>query len=394
MLRYLAPVFFIMLLSVNLFAQTGRGSVPPDTGKAREGPAGSDAEADPESDAEGDASRARGGPFPFVPILETLRRGAVSWRPDWPFFLPQDAFAVNGPLPREIRLILGEEEYALVWDENRRLLECPLLFNGNFCRAVLSYNPQGMVSLLSIQVTETPSVLPFEGPAAPAPLPRAEAPQEGPDQESPKGEGETSRSIEIEFLEYDALEAEFPSLLRINSGEGWFFVVLEYSSLRASETWYDAGGNALAVHSYRYSPDDGTLRFASFQDLLGGEEGMEEYYYDSWGNLNAIENEGGSSPRSSCSALYRSSQPRYWRFSLPEPWRFMLQWDEQGLLAGIKGYRGGEGGEGEADADWDSRYEYTLDEWGNWIERRERIMIRRGDFLIPTPGTTIHRRID
>jgi hypothetical protein len=394
MIRYLAPVCFIVLLSVNLFAQTGRGSVPADAGKTQAGPAGSAAEADPESDAEGAVSRVRGGPFPVIPILETLGQGTVSWRPDWPFFLPQDAFTVKGPLPREIRLTVGEETHALVWDENQRLLECPILFNGDFCPAVLSYNPQGMVSLLSIQVTETPSVLPVEAPAAPEPLPRADAPAAGPDRESGTGEGEMPPSIEIEFLEYDTLETEFPSLLRVNSEQGWFFVVLEYSSLRASETWYDTEGNALAVHSYRYSPDDGTLRFASFQDLLGGEEEMEEYYYDSWGNLSAIENEGGASLRRSCGALYRASQPRYWRVSLPQPWRFMLQWDEQSLLARIQGYRGGEGGEGEAGGDWDSRYEYTLDEWGNWIERRERIMIRGGDYLIPTPGTTIRRRID
>jgi hypothetical protein len=47
------------------------------------------------------------------------------------------------------------------------------------------------------------------------------------------------------------------------------------------------------------------------------------------------------------------------------------------------------------DASVDSiRYEYRFDERGNWIERREIIMLREGGVLIPKAGSICRRRVE
>jgi hypothetical protein len=141
-------------------------------------------------------------------------------------------------------------------------------------------------------------------------------------------------------------------------------------------------------------------------DFLAGESRTGEYHYDSWGNLTGI---GGV-----YSAVYRENRPQYWRrpfrlFPAAEdaaaenaaagaesdssgesPWRFIFQWDERGLVTRFLGYPEDEGaGDG-----WDARYDYTLDGGGNWKERREIRMIRRGDYLFPQGGVFVSRRID
>jgi YD repeat-containing protein len=172
----------------------------------------------------------------------------------------------------------------------------------------------------------------------------------------------------------------------------------------ASETWYDPAGNALFIIITEHSAGK-SLRL-SFQDGAAEIPPAEtSYYYDSTGALTGI-----SSPGGEWSVLYDAlGRPRYWErrpaagaSSAPaaggrtvpggsggSPGNYTFQWDERGLLVRFYG-----GPPGETENGIDCRYEYTLDERGNWIERREIRMIPRSGRLIPVPGRTLRRHID
>jgi hypothetical protein len=90
--------------------------------------------------------------------------------------------------------------------------------------------------------------------------------------------------------------------------------------------------------------------------------------------------------------FYREDLPRYWErrpvSEADEAGNFSLQWDEANFLVRIRG-------EPENSGSFvDYRYEYELDEKGNWIERRETRMIRAFDLLVPSPGITIKRVLE
>jgi hypothetical protein len=288
-------------------------------------------------------------------------------------------------------------EYALVRDGDGRFTDFPFFMDGGFFQTGVSYDERGRIAGLTVS----------------APV-----------------------LWRIEFMEYDD-ETGLPVLARLNAGSAdhaadagadddagsggvWFFAALEYGGVSVSETWYDPAGTGLAVYKYRYDSRGGKKRLAEFVDFPAGERGSVEYHYDSWGNLTAI---GGV-----YSAVYRENRPQYWRrpFPLPPaaddaavlgnaaggnaalegavsgeattedassaeiPWRFIVQWDERRLVTRLLGYPEDENTGGE----WDARYDYVLDGGGNWAERREIRMIRRGDYLFPQAGVFISRQID
>jgi hypothetical protein len=90
-----------------------------------------------------------------------------------------------------------------------------------------------------------------------------------------------------------------------------------------------------------------------------------------------------------------------------------FQWDERNLLVSLKGnfastnetlemsqgpsiLRGisvQEGSGTDVLHIAEKRYEYDLDDQGNWTEHREIFMIRLGDYLFPSQGLTMRRII-
>jgi YD repeat-containing protein len=200
--------------------------------------------------------------------------------------------------------------------------------------------------------------------------------------------------------------AEFleESLVRVKAAGSYYFVLLEDRPRGISETWYDPAGKALFTISTG-RPAGGSLRI-SFQDEAAGTPPAEtRYYYNGAGALTGIR-----SPAGEWTALYDApGRPRYWERrpaaaagapplpsgggadpdgSAGSPGSYAFQWDERGLLVRLYG-----GPAGEAENGVDCRYEYTLDERGNWIERRETRMIPRSGRLIPVPGRTLRRSI-
>jgi hypothetical protein len=412
--RFVFALLAALFLSPVVFAQAAPGDVSPQSAS----PVSPAAEAAPPPDPAAQ-------PFPLIPILETISAGEISWRPDWPVEMPPDLFAVSGEarsLTVTVEFPAAEEadpagpgpsdsanaaesadtayssepanrfEYLLARDGAGRLMDFPFFMDGGFSQIGVNYDERGRIAGLAIS----------------APVFRR-----------------------IEFMEYDD-ETGLPVLARLNaggigaaddadSGGDWFFAVLEYRGVSASETWYDPAGTGIAVYNYRYNLRDGKRRLSSFVDFLAGESRTEEYHYDSWDNLTGI---GRVSRGGVYSAVYRENRPQYWRRPLPLPpaagdtaagdaavsenaaasedaamgdpssgeipWRFIFQWDERGLVTNLLGYPDDENTGGA----WDARYDYTLDGKGSWTERREIRMIRRGDYLFPRAGVLISRKID
>jgi hypothetical protein len=408
MLRFVFAFLAAPLFPSIIFAQTAPAAVSP---AAQAGTAA----------LPSDSTR----PFPLVPILETILAGEISWRPDWPVEVPPDLFTISGEArsitvtlefpagvvteqtdpsgadysdtvnPADLPEPADKFEYALIRDGDGRLTDFPFFMDRGFSQTRVSYDNRGRIAGLTVS----------------APV-----------------------LWRIEFMEYHA-ETGLPILARLNagsaapsadasdaagSGGAWFFAALEYGDISISETWYNPAGTGLSVYQYRYDFPDGKKRFAESVDFPAGERKSAEYHYDSWGNLTGI---GGV-----YSAVYRENRPQYWQRPLPLPpavddaavsentargnaaaenvvlrdaagegaplgdipWRLTFQWDEQHLVTRLQGYSEDENAGGK----WDTRYTYTLDNGGNWKERREIRMIRQGDHLFPQAGLFVSRKID
>jgi YD repeat-containing protein len=215
---------------------------------------------------------------------------------------------------------------------------------------------------------------------------------------------------EFELLEY---RQGAPALARIGHGGAWYFAAPEYLETRTNETWYDAEGLAQGFFSLEYRLEDGARRLVSTDNRSDQDELIVVYDYNSAGRVSGI-----SAPEGEYAALYNAAaRPRYWE--RPEG-AYTLQWDEQGFLVRITGVswdRIGTSLDGAGTSldgtgtppdgagtprdetapeprQIDIRYEYTLDERGNWIERRETSFVRRFGRLVPDTDATIHRVIN
>ena len=292
----------------------------------------------------------------MVSLLEAAGGADLSWRPHWPPETPPDAFTLPGGVS-SLTLELDGGEYR-VRAADGAPAEFPVYFEGRWRPGTLSPGPGGGPGTLRV--------------AAEVPL-------------------------EIVFLEYDADAG--PLLARVTRGDTVYFTVLYRGSGGISETWYDQDGKALAFVDSRSDPG-GPVRRRTFVDLSTGVEEETRRDYDGAGNITEI-----SSPGGNFSALYdRRGRPRYWERRVPAEAEspgdpaapgegeggtresYVLQWDQRGFLVRMTGTAGEE--------PVDYRYEYTLDERGNWTERREIRMIRRFGLLTPVPGPVVKRIIE
>ncbi|MDR1507256.1 MAG: hypothetical protein LBI67_09175 [Treponema sp.] len=191
----------------------------------------------------------------------------------------------------------------------------------------------------------------------------------------------TGDDFEMLILESDA-EGR-PGVVRIKTGDDYFFVAMDYSGGRASETWYTEDGVPKAV---MYTSDAGDSVEIRYGESAAAE--TRTFFFNSFGSISQIRSAAGT-----WSALYeRRGLPRYLDRNLGngiEQYRF--QWDEAGRLtrlsAGIRTEDGTDSGSA------DSRFEYVLDDRGNWIVRREIRMVNLSGRLFPAPGSVIKRQI-
>jgi len=320
--------------------------------------------------------------FPLCLVLEGAEfaaDGCGSWRPDWPLELPPDVFKV---LSGEITGVSAEGEgFSLDYRFNslfgnpadgsaarqKQTEEFPLVLNGRMARVSIEYL---LAEIHKVTLTF-------------------------PDEESWK----------LEFLEYKDF---FPSLVRASreepriddaistapeegsGGDTWYFIYLSRNGREIIESWFDEEGKALGAYSFSLIAIGRNLRIRAFRNLQTDDE--TGYFYDSRGFLTER-----SGPEGIFTVqYYRENLPRYWERRPNDSdgaGRFALQWDESGFLVRITGVS--ENSEPSAEGEpVDYRYEYILDEKGNWTERREIRMIRSMNLLVPSEGTVFRRTLE
>jgi hypothetical protein len=264
-------------------------------------------------------------------------------------------------------------EYRVRRDNQGRLVEFPLSLGGALWRVRVDYTVSGGIAGLVFDVPgET------EGEAEPwsAEFPLPYTPFESP---APKLPGEA---------------------VRFSQGETVYFVLFEEGGNFIAESWYDPAGNLAGYFRCIFTERAGQRRLRSIRrDVVvqpenPGEEPQnvadtEDYYFESGGHVS-----GTAGPYGVFSALYGArGQPLEWEFApadAGEPGRFSLQWDELGFLVRMRNANPGLSAEPKV---FEYRYEYTLDQRGNWLSRRETVYAGWGGLLVPIGVKQTDRRI-
>jgi hypothetical protein len=253
-------------------------------------------------------------------LFEAATGAHIAWRPGWPLSLPPDMFYAPGAVSVTVDLG-GDGSLSLIRD-GERLSAFPVLISiGNsgegqpvLLQGRCEYDAQGRITKLSISGTQQAS----------------------------------GEEHDVELLQWD--EENRPLLVRVFAGD-YYFTALEYLPDSVIETWYDRDGKALWV-------------------VENDSEGLD---YNNEGLVSRI-----VFPAETLSALYTErGMPRYLEqipAAPPEPGpdtqaapletvSYTYQWDEAGRLVRFSNT-----------ASLNCRYEYTLDDKGNWTERREIVM--------------------
>jgi hypothetical protein len=316
----------------------------------------------------GGGSPGAGGIFPITLVLEgadyaVSKEGAlrIVWRPDWPSRLPVDAFRVlSGEISRAT--IEGEGiSLNLSFNPEGLLEEFPFMLNGRMAQVSLVYN----------EFSEKKEML--------LAFPSWD--------DSNNSDEDTWR---LEFLEY---RASFPYLVRASSLDVWYFIYFSGTMDEILETWYDVTGNFIGAFAFSLIEIDKEKRIGVIRDYR--DPGSTEYFYDSRGLLTEA-----AGPLGVYKVLYyREDLPRYWErqpVGETSAGNFAFQYDEAGFIPRATGESG--------DGQFDYRFEYTVDERGNWIERRVIQMVYQegilqpgllqSGLLAPSPGFTYRRILE
>jgi len=308
--------------------------------------------------------------FPLAFVLEWAEYAADGWKPDWPLEIPPDAFKVLSGEISSCEIICDDFSLSYKIDQEGKALIFPFIINGKIAQAALAYTEASELSEIAITF--------------------------------PSGDDPWN----LEFLEY---RNTFPYLVRAYCGgteggaEGsWYFIYYSWGVSEILETWYDENGKTVGIYGFTLAEVGKKPRIRAAKDYSDPENGTE-FFFDSRELVTGV-----SEPAGFFNVLYfRENSPRYWErrpvagdtgdgnadinTALDATLfggNFTFQWDELGLLRRLSG-------EDENNGQLlDCRYEYTLDEMGNWIERRETRRIRELGFLVPAPGTTIRRILE
>jgi hypothetical protein len=307
--------------------------------------------------------------FPLALVLEWAEYAAEGWKPDWPLEIPPDAFKVQSGEISACEIVCDDFSLYYKIDEAGKVETFPLMLNGEMAQAALVYNEFSEIQEIDITF--------------------------------PSGDD----PWKLEFLEY---RNTFPYLVRACCGDGtsdaglWYFIYFSWGVSEILETWYDENGKSVGIYGFALVEVGSKPRVRAIKDYSNPENGTE-FFFDSRGLVTGV-----SEPVGFFNVLYfRENSPRYWeRRPAAEDagdsnaeintaldatlfgGNFSFQWDEAGFLRRLS--REDENG----GLFIDYRYEYDLDEIGNWIERRETRMIRDLGLLVPSPGTTFRRVLE
>ena len=311
--------------------------------------------------------------FPAALLLEAAEYAETCcWQPDWPADFPPDAFMPLTDGWSSVTVNYGGYNYTLKRGKDH-LLEFPWFFEGKLVQVRLGYSSDDEPLLSRIEL---------------------------------------GGFISVDVLEY--IDSEL-YLLRVYRDDWYFFVYLQHTTGKIYESWFDQDGVFLEQFEYTRLGSDWPDRIIQYSLFSSGEEFSRSY--DSRFLITGI---FGINDEFTVS-YFKERYPKYleqfrgtWFWEngytegsppelLPgetEPfgpgfYHYSYQWDENGFLVRLSGER-----ESWWYRDW--RYEYTLDEKGNWIRRDEFRMLRyrtegSGDgewLLVPEPGTAITRVLE
>lgn len=201
--------------------------------------------------------------------------------------------------------------------------------------------------------------------------------------------GITGDGFEMAIVESD--EEGRPAIVRIRTGDGYFFAAVEYVPGRVTETWYDENGSPQRVLLYMYTGETGDSVRINYGENVAEAE-ARKFFFNSYGLLSEISSRAGT-----WSAQYeRRGFPRYLERNLGNGIeRYSFQWDEAGRLTRLSARvrDSSDQNSGSHVQEAGSRFEYDLDDRGNWIVRREIRMTNLSGRLFPGPGAVVRRRI-
>ncbi|MDR0641216.1 MAG: hypothetical protein LBG07_02015 [Treponema sp.] len=366
-------------------------------------------------------------PFPLGPVLVEAFYGDGRWRPDWPVEIAPDAFTVRGEAVlvavelgntqgpgagdsggREfagMELAGGESgdmglpprespssryrgiPYRLARDSEGRLVAFPM---------PLDLTGEGPAGRVFVQVEirhdggEGIVELRILSPAGEKPAIEKLAGEEPAETGAEEPEALLSWSV---LFPGPCLPEMFPvggappgEPVEVRRGDELHYVLFGGARDSIAETWYDPWGNFTAYFETKIGPvgsmgnPGGALRVLG----LEGEDHRGHYSYESGGNLSQYSGDQGL-----FSALYSASgRPLYWAAGRD----YGLQWDEGGLLTGMRDLAPPDAVSGEEAAAF--RYEYEFDSRGNWIRRREIALFLKENLLLPGYMRETVRQID
>jgi hypothetical protein len=324
--------------------------------------------------------------FPLALVLEGAEfadDGNRAWRLDWPPELPPDAFKVKAG--EVSRITVEGKGFSFAYSaEGGRIKEFPFMLDGRMARVSLAY----------ANIPEESSETDFKVSSMSLTFPQAVSQNEG-EETTEDTAAPADEPWELDFLEY---RDSYPSLVRASCGDTWFFISLSRAGYEIMETWYDENGEAACAYGFSLVEIDKKLKIHKARDYSKGAYGSGmERHYDSRGFITET-----SGPDGLYKVLYfREDQPRYWERRPGEneiagdgAGMFTFQWDDNNFLVRLSSRAFTEFSGLAGSNETDSRYEYLLDEKGNWIERRETSMIRAFNLLVPSPGTTVRRILE
>ena len=278
--------------------------------------------------------------FPLALLLEAAESdGSRIWQPDWPLELPPDSFALTSGDWTSISLNL-EDDVFFLRREKERLLEFPWFFDGTIVQVRLGFSTNygnGELRLQNINLGDLAS---------------------------------------LEVLEHSE---GYPSLVRSFRDGSYSFALFERGPGFISESWFDAEGSFLELFEYSFFPGDRRERIRGLKSFTG--EADSRRSFDSRFLITAINSSEGD-----YSVHYiREDLPGYrkWQPLGMDARNYAFQWDEKGFLIRLSSADGLE-----------ARYEYVLDNRGNWIERKETLMVPYSGILIPSPGRIVTRVLE
>jgi hypothetical protein len=322
----------------------------------------------------------------LVPILETVFKGELQWRPDWPSDIPFDGFSIsNGDTFAQVVELSNEKEsYVLKRNDEGHLTDFPFFLTDKYINVKVEYDAAGALLKMNIELKKYASAE-DDGEEKTDGQSKEQSGKQSGKQSDDQSEG-TSMDIVFpkDFLPYSELSlgGAFP-VITVTADGTQYYVYLFESPLFLTETWYDGEGNLLAYSRANTYVKNGAWLVKSLQIHNADDIQFIDYFYDSSGNITEIR-----SSDNVFSALYNGKRPVSW--NLVDSYSEM-HWDTQGLLTYVRVYDP----EGKQLIN-EYRYEYQNDDLGNWIKRPETAYIFQYGLLAANPPSgrgTWSRRI-